>query len=93
MLHGFGTDARVSFNDLEDMPLHPHITYRNSTTNISSYSVATGYGLDGRRFGIRIPVGQHFSLLHSVQTGSGTQPAYYPMGTGGSFPGGTVAEA
>jgi hypothetical protein len=34
-----------------------------------------------------------FSLLHSVQTGTGTQPASYPMGTGGSFPGGKVAGA
>jgi hypothetical protein len=24
-----------------------------------------------------------FSLLHSFQTGSGTHPASYPMGTGG----------
>jgi hypothetical protein len=28
-----------------------------------------------------------FFLLHSVQTSSGTHPASYPMGTGGSFPG------
>jgi hypothetical protein len=28
----------------------------------------------------------HFSLLHSVQTGSGTYPASYLMGMGGCFP-------
>jgi hypothetical protein len=28
------------------------------------------------------------SLLHVVQTGSGAHPASYPLGTGGSFPGG-----
>jgi hypothetical protein len=32
-----------------------------------------------------------FSLLHSVQTGTGTHPASYPMGTRGSFPGDKVA--
>jgi hypothetical protein len=31
--------------------------------------------------------GQEFSLLHIVQTGSGAQPAYNPMGVGGYFPG------
>jgi hypothetical protein len=29
-----------------------------------------------------------FSLLHSVQTGSGAHPASYPMRTGVPFPGG-----
>jgi hypothetical protein len=29
--------------------------------------------------------GKDFSLLHSVQPGSGAHPASYPMGTGGSF--------
>jgi hypothetical protein len=33
------------------------------------------------------------SLLHSVQTGSGAHPASYPMGTGGSFPGGKAPDA
>jgi hypothetical protein len=28
------------------------------------------------------------NFLYSIQTGSGAQPATYPMGTGGSFPGG-----
>jgi hypothetical protein len=30
---------------------------------------------------------QDFSLLHSVQTGSGAHPAPYPMDTGGASPG------
>jgi hypothetical protein len=33
-----------------------------------------------------------FSLLHSIQTDSGAHPAFYPMGTGGSFPGHKLAE-
>jgi hypothetical protein len=47
--------------------------------------IATGYGLDGPG---SIPGRARFSLLHSVQTGSGAQPASYPMDTRGPFPGG-----
>jgi hypothetical protein len=48
----------------------------------SSVGIATGYGLDDRGVGVRVPVGSEFSLLHVVQTGSGVHPASYPMGTG-----------
>jgi hypothetical protein len=33
----------------------------------------------------------YFYLLQSVETGSGAHPAFYPMGTGGSFLGGMAA--
>jgi hypothetical protein len=56
----------------------------------SSVGIVTGYGLDGP---VRFAAVQDFSLLHSVQTDSGAHPASYPMGTGGSFPEGKVAEA
>jgi hypothetical protein len=36
---------------------------------------------------------KNFSLLNVVQTGSGTHPASYPIGTGGFIPGGKAAEA
>jgi hypothetical protein len=37
---------------------------------------------------VRFPAGaRDFSLLHSMQTGSGVHPASYPVGTEGSFPG------
>jgi hypothetical protein len=49
--------------------------------------MAKGYGLDG--WG-SIP--RDFSLLHTIQIGSGIHPAYYPMGTVGFFPGGKAAE-
>jgi hypothetical protein len=50
--------------------------------------IATGYGLDDRMIGVRFPVGAgNFSLRHRVQTGSGAHPAFYPIGTGFSFPG------
>jgi hypothetical protein len=35
---------------------------------------------------VRLPAIQEFSLLHSVQTGSGANPRSYPNGTGGDFP-------
>jgi hypothetical protein len=44
-----------------------------------------GYGLDDRGFESRKGLGIFFH--HRVQTGSGTHPASYPMGTRGSFPG------
>jgi hypothetical protein len=47
----------------------------------------TAYGLDDRGVGVRVPVGSKFSLLHTVQTGSGVHPASYSMGNGVSFPG------
>jgi hypothetical protein len=44
------------------------------------------YGLDDR---ISIPDrGRDFSSNPCVQTGSGANPASYPVGTGGPFPGG-----
>jgi hypothetical protein len=59
----------------------------------SAVGIATGYGLDDRGVGVRVPVGQEFSLHHVLQTGSGARPASYPMGTGDSFPGGKAAGA
>jgi hypothetical protein len=39
--------------------------------------------------GVRSPTGaEDFSSSPCVQTGSGAHPAFYPVGTGGSFPGG-----
>ncbi|PNF40176.1 hypothetical protein B7P43_G08264, partial [Cryptotermes secundus] len=50
--------------------------------------IATAYGLDDRGVAVRVPVGSEFSLLHTVQTGSGAHPTSYPMGTRGSLAGG-----
>jgi hypothetical protein len=57
----------------------------------SVFGIAAGYGLDDRGVGVRVLVGSEFSLLHVVQTGSWVHPASYPIGTGGSFPGGIAA--
>jgi hypothetical protein len=43
--------------------------------------VETGYGLEGRVVGVRVPIRVRFLPLHIT--------ASYPMDTGGPFPGGT----
>jgi hypothetical protein len=56
--------------------------------------IALGYRLDYQGSRIQFPVGAgYFSLHHHVQNSSGTNPASYPVGTRGSFPGGKVARA
>jgi hypothetical protein len=50
----------------------------------SSVGIAMGYGLDGR--GSISGRGKNLSLLHSVETSSGSHAAFHPTGTGGSFP-------
>jgi hypothetical protein len=52
---------------------------------IKGVGIATGYGLDDRGVGVRVP--------DVVQTGSEAHPASYPMGTGGSFPEGKAVRA
>jgi hypothetical protein len=58
-----------------------------------SVGIATGYVLDGRGVGVRVPVGARFSPLHVVQTDYGAHPASYLIGTEGSFPVCKAAEA
>jgi hypothetical protein len=51
--------------------------------------IALGYGLDDWGSRVRFPTrAANFSLHHRVQNGFGAHPPSYPMGTGGSFPGG-----
>jgi hypothetical protein len=60
----------------------------------SSVGIALGYGLGDRGSGVRFPArAGNFSLNNRVQNGSEAQPASYPMGTRGSFPGGKTAGA
>jgi hypothetical protein len=51
-----------------------------------------GYGLDDRGVGDTFPAMTNFSLLHNVPTGSGAQPASYPVRTRGCFPRGKAVE-
>jgi hypothetical protein len=53
------------------------------------FYIYLGYELDYRGSRIRLPAGAgNFFLHHRVQNSSGAHSASYPMGTGGSFPGG-----
>jgi hypothetical protein len=55
----------------------------------SSVGIELGYGLDVWGSRVRFSAGAgNFSLHHRFQNGSGAHPTSYPMGTGGSFPGG-----
>jgi hypothetical protein len=49
----------------------------------SAVGRASGYGLDDERVEFEYRWEQTFSLLHVVQTGSGSHPPSYPMGTEG----------
>jgi hypothetical protein len=55
----------------------------------SSGSIVSDYGMDDRAIEVRSRTGEEdFSSSPCVQTSSGAHPASYPLGTGGSFPGG-----
>jgi hypothetical protein len=57
-------------------------------TNVTSaVSIATTYWLDNQGVGVRVPVEQEFSLLYSIEPGSGAHPVSYPMDKGALFPG------
>jgi hypothetical protein len=52
---------------------------RISSRNIQDFA--------GRRVGVRFPAElRDLSVLHSVQTGFGARPAFYPLGIGWSIP-------
>jgi hypothetical protein len=70
-----------------------YYTAKNESRD-SSVGIALGYELDDRDSRVRFSAGAgNFSLHHRVQNGSGAHPASYPMGSGGSFPGGKAAGA
>jgi hypothetical protein len=70
------------------------IYVQNAWSQNSVVGIVTGYELDNRVVGVQVPVGSRFvSLLHVIQTGSGAHQTSYPMGTGGSFPGGKATRA
>jgi hypothetical protein len=56
-------------------------------------NVATGYGLDDREVGMRVPVGSRFSLLNVIQTDCEVHSTSYPVVTGSFFLGCKAAGA
>jgi hypothetical protein len=68
--------------------LHSKITRVNLSLD-RSVDIATSW-----KAGVRFPArATNIFLFHSVQSGFGAHPAFYPVGTWGSFPGGKVAGA
>jgi hypothetical protein len=59
----------------------------------SAVDIATGYGLDGRGVGVRVPVRARFFSSPVRPDRFWGQPAYYPVGIEGSSPGGKMAGA
>jgi hypothetical protein len=51
-------------------------------------SVVSGYRLGDQATGVRSPEAKDFSSSHCIQTSSEDDPASYPVGPGGPFPGG-----
>jgi hypothetical protein len=65
------------------------LSTRYLVSRASLVGIVTGYGLDGRQVRVRIPVEARFSLLHSVQIGSGGgggPQTNIPTGPGCSLP-------
>jgi hypothetical protein len=59
----------------------------------SSVSIVSDYGLDDRAIVVRSPEGaEDFSCGLCVRTGSGSNPASCPKGTGGPLPGGKARQ-
>jgi hypothetical protein len=58
--------------------------YPDNVRRGSAVGIVTGYGLDDRWAGVRLPVRSRFSLLHIVQTCS-VMHLTYPVGTGVFF--------
>jgi hypothetical protein len=82
MKSDYSTITRKQFSLSYDITYEsPHNRNRDSAVGI-----ATSYGLEEREIEVQVTVGQAFSL-HVVRSGSGVHPAFYPVCTGGSFPG------
>jgi hypothetical protein len=83
------TTKQISFWGLQKAYRTNFILVSVSWDSVVGIATASGLKTEGSEFESRW--GQEFSVLHIVQIGSGVHPASYPMGTGGSFPGGKAA--
>jgi hypothetical protein len=59
----------------------------------SAVGIATGYRLDDRGIEVRVPIELRIFISPCRPDGSGVHPTSYPMGTGGTFPGGKASGA
>jgi hypothetical protein len=74
-------------NSIHTIPSCFSRIYLNIKSRGVTFRIATDYELDDGWIGFRVHVGSRILSLHVVQTGPGTHPASYPMGTGDSFHG------
>jgi hypothetical protein len=63
----------------------------SARTRDSAVGIAINYGLDDRGIGVIVPVGSRIFSSPSRPDWRWVHPTSYPIGTGGSFPGGEVA--
>jgi hypothetical protein len=84
-LYHFTSDA--SHNLFLNISLNIVNAFIIGTNRGSVVGIATGYGLDDRRVGVRVPVQSRILTSPYRQTGIGIHPTPYITGTGGSFPG------
>jgi hypothetical protein len=75
---------RLMYHQHSNMDTMDYFKY---SSRDSPVGIATTYTLNSWGFGIQVPVGEDFSCLHVVQTGSRVHPASYPIGSGNIFPG------
>jgi hypothetical protein len=73
----FGTWTLVMLTKIK------YIYYTLTISRDSAVGIATGWGLDDRGVGVRVPIGDRFFPFYVVQTGSWAQTASYPIGTAG----------
>jgi hypothetical protein len=88
-------DSCILVYQITYLPIYPsiHPSIRLLRRNILYGYSGVGIAQSVLRRAMRRTAGQHFSLFHSVQTGSEAHPASYPMGSGGDFPWGEAAGA
>jgi hypothetical protein len=77
-------------NDKEGDRIPALLAAHSALQNVFTCKLSVSYSYclwaDERGVRVQVPVGSEFSLHHIIQAGSGSHPASYPMGTGGSFP-------
>jgi hypothetical protein len=71
-----------------------HFAFENSNSYLSNnrsrnsaVGIATGYGLDDREAGVRVPVRSRIFTSPYLPDRLWRPPNFYTMGTGGTFPG------
>jgi hypothetical protein len=83
--------SNVVLNQL--IPVRTHVSEPVLNNTLAHLPRATELNICMWTVRVRFTAVQEFPLLHDVQTGSGAYTASYPMGTGGSFPGGKATGA